>query len=316
MCKFISFSKPRWLLLLAFALIFAGKASAQTDADAIMIPKNYFCGGAMYNHSSWTKYWEGTFKRDNLNIGRLSTNMYSLMGNYGISNKLNVLLSVPYVTTHATGGTLSGMHGFQDLAGTLKWMPVEAELGKGTLSLYGIGTVSVPLSNYVSDFQPMSIGMHSTNLAARLMADYQLSNFFVTASGQYINRSNITIDRNSYYTTELIYSNKVAVPNVTVFNFRAGYRSDKIIAEAVVERSTSLSGFDIRKNDMPFPGNKMNFTSAGVNAKYSLQSGLEFTAGADYVVAGRNVGQSTTLHGGIYYLFDLSSSKKAEVHNN
>jgi hypothetical protein len=42
---------------------------AQTDEDAIMMSKNNFCVGGTYSHSSWDYYWEGTFHRNNLNLG-------------------------------------------------------------------------------------------------------------------------------------------------------------------------------------------------------------------------------------------------------
>lgn len=297
--------------VIASLLIFisAQRTWAQTDVDAIMIPKNYACAGAMYNYRSWTNYWEGTLKRNNLNIGRVSTQMYTLMANYGITSRLNILAGVPYVTTHASAGTLSGMHGVQDLSATIKWIPFRTNIGVGRLSLYTIGTGILPLSNYVADFMPTSIGIHSRQLAGRLLVDYKYHNLFVTGSGEYVNRSNITIDRDVYYTTDLIYSNRVEMPNATVFNFRAGYRSPTIIAEAVVDKMTSLGGFDIRRNDMPFPSNRMDATSLGVNFKYTFKSGLELTGGGDYVVAGRNMGQSTTFHGGAYYLFNLHKTK-------
>jgi hypothetical protein len=301
--------------ILCFMLLgmLLNKANAQTDADAIMIPKNYFCAGAMYSNSSWSNYWEGTLKRNNLNLGTVNTNMYMAMANYGISDKLNVLVSLPYVTTNASAGTLSGQRGFQDIAGTLKWMPVETRLASGTFSLYAIGTYVLPLTNYVADFMPMSIGLHCRSFQFRAMVDYQYRHAFFTGSGQYINRNNISIDRTSYYTTTMIYSNQVALPNATVLNFRAGYRSESVIAEAVVESNTSNGGFDIRRNDMPFPSNRMNATAAGVNFKYSFDSGLELTAGSSYVLAGRNVGQSTMFHGGAYYLFDLNKRTKSSA---
>ncbi len=298
--------------LLALALLL-NKAWAQTDVDAIMIPKKYFCAGAQYGNSSWTNYWEGTLKRNNQNIGRLSTNMYMLMANYGISDKLNVLVGLPYISTHASAGTLAGQHGFQDITGTLKYMPVETRVGNGTLSLYAIGSYVLPLTNYVADFMPMSIGLHCRSFQFRALADYQYKNLFFTGSGQYINRNNITIDRDSYYTTTLVYSNQVAIPNAAVVNVRAGYRSSSLIAEAVFENSTSAGGFDIRRNDMPFPGNRMNATAAGVNFKYSFDSGLELTAGSSYVIAGRNVGQSTLVRGGAFYIFDLNRKSKPSV---
>src|SRR5580693_9568551 len=74
-------------------LLQAGISRAQTDEDAIMMSKNNFCVGGTFTYSSWKNYWEGTFKRDNLNLGTVSTKMYGLMGNYGITSKLNIMVS-------------------------------------------------------------------------------------------------------------------------------------------------------------------------------------------------------------------------------
>ena len=240
------------------------------------------------------------------------------MGNYGISSKLNVLFNVPYVWTKASAGTLHGMKGFQDLSLWLKWMPVETALGNGTFSLYTMGGFSTPLSNYTPDFLPMSIGLHSTTFSGRLMADYQTGHFFATGSYTYTYRENITIDRNSYYTTQEILSNKVEMPNVASMNFRTGYRSYRLIAEAVFNDMITLGGFDIRKNDMPFPSNKMNAASVGVNFKYEIPpvDGLSVTGGGDYVVAGRNVGQTKMFNIGVFYVFDFNHHLKPTSKTN
>jgi hypothetical protein len=294
-------------------LLSAQDCHAQTDVDAIMMKKNFFCGGALYGYSSWKDYWEGEYKRNNQNIGTFSSQMFSVMGNYGISNKLNLLFNLPYVQTKASKGTLKGMKGIQDLSLMLKWMPVLKHVGKkGFFSAYGIGGVSFPASNYVADFLPMAIGLRSTNLSARLMADYQQGNFFATASGMFMYRSNIEIDRATYYTTSMHYTNEVKMPHAAGYNIRAGYRSDTWIAEATVESMKTLGGFDIRKNDMPFPSNRMNATQVGVNAKYSTPfiPGLELTAGGKYTITGRNVGQSTSVFGGVFYIMNFSKKEK------
>ncbi len=310
--KLLFTNRFQCFLLTIFCSLSFSCLYAQTDMDAIMMTKNNFCTGIMYSNSSWKNYWEGTFKRDNKNLGTVSTQMLSVMGNYGISDKLNFLFSVPYIETKATAGTLHGMKGVQDLSLVLKWMPIEKELGKGTFSLYGIGAFSFPVTNYIADFMPLSIGMHSKTLTARLMADYQLSNFFVTASGSYTYRSNINIDRTSYYTTNIHLTNEVEMPDMVYINFRTGYRSGRLIAEAVVTNMTTLKGFDIRKNDMPFPSNKMNALTGGVNFKYNIAAvpGLSLIANGGYVLAGRNVGQSTTLGGGAFYIIDFSKKTK------
>jgi hypothetical protein len=291
---------------------------AQTDIDAIMMAKKNLCIGPMYSHSSWQNYWEGTFKRDNRNLGTVSTRMFAVMGNYGITNNFNILFSVPYVKTKASQGTLKGMSGIQDLSIWLKWRAIKTTVGKGTLSVFGTGGFSVPLSNYVADFLPLSIGLHNKSLSARLMADYQVGKLFATASGTYTYRTNVELDRTSYYTTQSHIANVIEMPNVASINVRGGLRSRYLIAEAVIANMTTLGGFDMRKNDMPFPSNKMNMTTAGINLKYTFKKvkGLELTAGGNYVIAGRNVGQATTVNGGIFYIFDFSGNRKKIIVSN
>ncbi|MBA2249433.1 MAG: hypothetical protein H0W12_04500, partial [Chitinophagaceae bacterium] len=74
--------------------------------------------------------------------------------------------------------------------------------------------------------------------------------------------------------------------------------------------SNTLGGFDIRRNDMPFPSNNMDWTSAGVNIKYTFKKvhGLSLIGGGNYVLDGRNVGQSTQYYGGVFYIFSFGKS--------
>jgi len=303
----------RLLMPTAFFCLASQSLYSQTDVDAIMLKKNVLCIGGMYTNDSWTNYWEGTFKRDNENLGKVTTQMFGLMGNYGITDKLNVLFSVPYVTTKATKGTLKGHDGIQDLALMAKYLIMQKKFGtKDKLSLFAIGRISFPVSDYVVDYLPLSIGLGSKNAGIRALADYQYGKYFVTASAAYTYRSNTDIDRTAYYTTEMHYTNEVEMHDVASFNIRAGYRSKYLVAEAIFDNMNTLGGFDIRKNDMPFPSNEMDATKVGANFKYTLKTvkGLEITGGAMYVVAGRNVGQSTIFNAGVFYLMNLASKSK------
>ena len=298
----------RYLFILCIMTAATKPAVAQTDMDAIMMDKKNLCTGLMYSYSSWNHYWEGSLKRDNQNIGTVSTRSLSVMGNYGLSDKLNFIFSLPYIETKASAGTLKGMKGLQDLSLFLKYMPLEKKIGKGTLSLYGIGGFSFPTTNYVADYLPLAIGMRSKVVTGRLMADYQHGRFFITGSGTYNYRNNIKIDRTAYYTTQMHLSNEVEMPDVISYNFRAGYRSSFLIAEAVYNNMITQNGFDIRKNDMPFPSNQMNMSTAGVNLKYTLHKlpALSIIAGGNTVLIGRNVGQATGFYGGAFYILDFS----------
>ncbi len=293
-------------IALALSLI-ASLAKAQTADDAIMMSKKQWCNGLTYMHSSWNKYWEGTNKRDNKNLGTVTTQSVMLMSVYGITDKLNVLATVPYVWTNASAGTLHGMKGFQDIDLDVKYEFYQHKIGKGVLSLIAVGGLSTPLQKYENDFLPMSIGLGSTNLSGRLTVDYQNGIFFATASSAYVWRSDVTIDRTSYYTDQIHYTNKVDMPDQLNSNFNIGIRKKNLIAEAVLMNMYTFGGFDIRKNDMPFVSNQMNMTSLGAHVKYFIPfvQNLEVIGGADFVIAGRNVGQSQTYTGGLYYIISL-----------
>ena len=304
-------------LYLSILLLFIKTATAQTENDAIMMNKNLFCVGAVFSHSSWTNYWEGTFKRDNPNLGTVSTTMIGLMGNYGLTNKINLIFNVPYVQTNASAGTMRGESGIQDLSFTAKYNFLEKNFGTNSFSLYTMAGFSVPLTSYTADYLPLSIGLRSKTATLRLMADLQHGNFFGTASTSYTKRDNIMIDRNSYFTTRMHYTSEVDMPDAIGSNFRAGYRTQWIIAEAVYETwVTQKGGFDITKNNMPFPSNTMNMARLGINAKYVFKKMpmLSLIGGANSVTSGRNVGQATTFYGGAFYIIDFNNAKN-EIKN-
>ncbi|WP_231131569.1 hypothetical protein [Flavobacterium hydrophilum] len=289
--------------------------SAQTDIDALMMNKNNFCFGAVYQYSSWEKYWEGTFKRENLNLGTVSTKGVAAMCAYGITDKLNFLFSIPYLETNATAGTMKGQKGMQDLVLTVKYIPFEKTVDNTTYSLFVLGSYSMPTSDYTADYLPLSIGLRSKTGTLRLMGDVQVRNFFTTLSAAYIKRSNIKIDRNSYLTDEIHYTNEVNMPDVMNFNLRLGYRSNWLIAEAIIDHTiTQSGGFDITKNNMPFPSNTMNAFKLGLNAKYTLKKipELAIVGGYNVVTEGRNVGEATSFYGGLFYLINFKNKNNQD----
>src|ERR1044071_538173 len=190
------------------------------------------------------------------------------------------------------------MKGVQDLSLFVKWRRIHQKIDDGRLSVFGIGGVSFPLSNYPADFLPLSIGLRSKTASARIMVDYINSGFFLTVSGTYVFRDNIEIDRSSYYTTEMHYTNEVEMPDATNLNIRAGFRNHRIIAEAIFNQWTTEGGFDITRNNMPFPSNRMNASTAGVNIKYVLPPlpQLSIVAGGSTTIAVSNMGQTPKVY--------------------
>jgi hypothetical protein len=293
-------------LLLVFTLLLLGlSAQAQTPDDGFLMGKSQICVAVPYSYDSWTEYWEGTLRRDNPNLGRVSRQAVMPMFALGLTNSLNLLVGVPYLSTRASQGVLRGHQGFQDLQIGLKARLLNLPMRKGSLACFAVGSISTPVSNYYPDYLPLSIGLGSTNLTGRGILQMQFnSGLFFTASGAYTSRSNIELERDFYFDgTVPYYTSSVQMPAVADFRVAAGYVSTHIKANLVYMGMNTLGGNDIRRNDMPFPSYNMDQTRVGAEVQYYLQEGkgLSLIAFGNYTLSGRNVGLSTAFGGGIAY---------------
>ncbi len=313
----IKIHRIKKIALLIFLVVIGNNIKAQTDLDGIMMNKNQLCNGLMYNYNSWDHYWEGKLNRSNENLGTVSTQSVMYGANYGITGRLNIMVSSPYVWTKASAGTLRSSRGVQDVSLFVKWKPVLYSFGKNKISLIVVGGISTPLTNYQIDYLPLTIGLGSTNVTSRVMAEFQHRRFTISGSATYIWRSNVKIDRTSYFDTQMHLTNEVKMPDASQYQLRAGYRGRYLLAEAVVTNWTTLGGFDITRNNMPFPSNRMNMTTVGASFKYTLKqyTHLSLLAGANYTVAGRNVGQATAFNAGVFYAFYLNKPSQKNAKN-
>lgn len=282
-------------------------ALAQMPNDAIYMAKNTACLAVSYSNASWDHYWENSMKRQNLNIGKHTTQSVMPMLAVGVTKNLNVIATLPYVWTQASAGNLRWQRGLQDASLWLKYRFIN----QSGFSLHAIAGGSIPASNYIPDFLPMSIGIQCKTATARLLASYRhKSGVYMTAHASYIFRSNINIDRDSYLADNKLYDgHKVSVPNAYDGAVRLGYLKKALQAEAYTEFGACDGGDYIRRNDMPFPTNNMKSTTVGVYAKYQPKN-IGVNARAAYVVNGTNVGQTTAFMAGILYQFRYAKADK------
>ena len=292
------------LFLVAASAVSAG---AQTPADGLLMPKKVVSAGVVYAQDSWHEYWEGTLKRSNGNIGTLTTKSTTFVAGYGVTDNLSLIATLPYVSTHASQGVLSDMQGVQDLTVTAKYRLLRLEPGRGLLSAFVVGTAAIPMSKYTPDFYPLSIGTGGGRASARLTLNFQpTAGWFVTGSSAYTFCSNVRLARNSYYTDGQLYmTNEVAMPNVLENSFSAGYRRGRWQLPLALVQQRTLGGGDIRRQDMPFVSNRMDFTriEGGVMYALNVPKDISLRLGAGRVVSGRNVGQSTTFSSGLFYAY-------------
>ena len=236
------------------------------------------------------------------------------VGSYGLTEKINLIAMVPYVWTRASDGTLHSMQGVQDLTLGAKYSVLKKEFQNSSIKTFAGLSFSIPLTNYTPDFLPLSIGLASKTLAVRVNTVYTLAKTWYTGvSGAYVFRSNVTLDRPSYYTDgQLFLTNEVAMPNQFHFFGNIGYKKPSWQAEVNYIQQNTLGGGDIRRQDMPFASNRMNFAKIGITGMYyfAMPKGLAARASVSYTVAGRNVGQSTTYSAGLLYTIHFKKEIK------
>jgi hypothetical protein len=279
---------------------------AQTIDDTLMMKKGGLCTGFVYSHDRWEDYWEGELKRRNGNIGAITTQSITWMGTYGVTDRFNVIAMLPYVSTSPSQGVLRGQHGLQDVTIAAKYRVLQTSSLRGFL----VASVGGPVSDYSPDLLPLSLGSASPRSAGRATLSYQTKQgLFASGSAAYTLRRNITLDREIYYTDgKPFFTDEVEMPNVADYSLSLGYHGPNLHVTASYMAQRCQGGGDIRRQDMPFPSNRMDFTRAGASVLYALpvlKRKLSAKLEGSRVLDGRNVGQATMISGGFLYAFQF-----------
>jgi hypothetical protein len=302
----------RSIYSLAFLCI-VGAVHAQTPLDAIMMKKKELCVALAYEHGSFDEYWEGTTLRKNETIGEVSRMAIAPMIAIGLHDKVNFYVGVPYVKTESSepnGGNLAGAQGFQDLNLGLKVELLNMELGKGKLAVLASGGYATPITNYLSDYRPYSIGNGTNEWSARGIVQYKLNmGLYIRATGGHLFRGETEVERDYYYNNGSYYTTWMDVPSAWEYSGAVGWwlLDSSLKLEATYYAMKSTSGDDIRKYNAPQPTNKVNLDQLGFSAQYYFKQvkGLGVLAYYSQVLNGRNVGKTTAFGGGLTYQFKI-----------
>ena len=117
----------------------------------------------------------------------------------------------------------------------------------------------------------------------------------------------MTLDRPYYFTNdEFVMSDRADMPNAMDYVVSVGYMKRGLMTEASISQQFTLGGGDIRRQDMPFVSNRMNFSKVGGLLMYPIPKLTHLRAHVAYAYTfdGRNVGQATTVTAGLLYTFN------------
>jgi hypothetical protein len=227
-----------------------------------------------------------------------------------------MIAHVPHVATKASQGVLAGMSGFQDATFAVKYRFLNTPFTEtGSVRAIAVVQGSAPMTNYTPDFLPLSIGLGSRRIGARVTLHFRANRgWFINGTSAYTWRDGVTLDRPYFYTEgRLTFSDRVKMPGVFDYSVSSGYIRGELVLSGAFSEQRTQGGGDIRRQDMPFVSNRMNFSRIGAWAKIPIarRNALSLVGGYGYALRGRNVGQATTLTAGVMYLFEFPWSRRS-----
>lgn len=286
---------------------------AQSPMDELMMPTKEICFLLNYEYGEFDQYWEGSVLRTNATIATVQRRTVSTMAAYGLIDKLNVYVGLPYVKTNSTlpnGGKFAGASGLQDISIGVKYEAFRKKTEKSEFSGYVSANFSTPISNYLSDYQPYALGLGAPQIAWRAIFHYQLTNgLYLRGVGGYTWRGYTESEREYYYNDGSFYTPWMDVPsswNVDLF-LGKWFFENKLRVELSYGSQYSTSGDDIRVYNAPQPTNQVNMGRVGAFAHYYFPKikGLGVLASVNQIVSGRNAPKMTSIGIGATYQFAL-----------
>ena len=315
----IAWQAIRFLILLGL-----GGLQAQTPNDALMMPSRNTCVLLGYDMGSFDRYWEGAYLRHNETVATVDRNTVLPMAAIGILDDLNFYLSLPYIDTESSepnGGYFAGARGFQDIGLALKYRVYRDTLGPGRLSLLTTAGFSTPLTNYLSDYKPYSIGAGAPEFSLRGIAQYEFqSQFYVRGSLAYLWRGYTEAERDYYYNNGSYYTAWMDVPNAWNYEAVLGkwFFDTSLKLEVAYSALHSTEGDDIRAYNAAQPTNKVEWDRIGFSAQYFFKAvkGLGVVAYHNRIINGRNVAKFSNTGFGLTYQFNYLQNKNDQANAN
>lgn len=236
---------------------------------------------------------------------KVRVNSLNLYATYGLTDKVDVVLSLPYIQSKgnadaavisdfnqqpatAAQGYTNIRQGLQDGTVLLKFKSYTREIGGSIVDLLGVASVSTPLSDYQTNTglgYIIAIGNRATKYTAAGVAHVK------TSSGVFV-------------TGQVGYSLRTGqVPHALIGEAKIGYAGPKTYLEAFAAFQESNGGTDITEagfNDF-FPATRVNFVRLGGSLYQPIAKGVGVILGASTYVAGRNIGKATGYSAGISY---------------
>lgn len=258
--------------ILVFSISFC--SSSQGNVDGFFKSKGELDFAFSGSYSGSKKYFR---KNDVIDYNR-SQAIIGVYGVYGITNKWNVIVSLPLVNFKP-----------QDASVYAKYKLIYRNTKNGNFTLFPAFGVSFPMSNYETQ-SGQAIGQRATILQPKIVGQYHHSkNWFIQAQGGY-----------NYAITP--------VPSSIVASIKIGYIYKKWYFDAWFDYQYGVGGKDFGIDGSNFRELGVSYDKVGGVIYRNIGEKFGVFLNGSYILSGRNIGQAFTLSSG--FVLKLQTIKK------
>lgn len=227
-------------------------------------------------------------------FNELERTSYSLYGTYGVSDKLNLIVSLPYIQSKgkASEQVLENLQyenkrsGLQDISVYGKYKIYEKVAGNNTFNILGALGVQIPLGNYKVDEglqSILAIGNRATQLNGLAIGFVKnASGAFASAQAGYSLRSKV-------------------VPDAVISEVKLGYAGKFFYVDGYLASQLSTSGVDILGAGFvgDFTATRVSYTRVGGTVYVPIGKFTGISLGLSQFVKGRNINDASGVSVGI-----------------
>lgn len=245
----------------------AGAAEAQSLIDGFFRGDSNGDVAISWYIEEGDEFWMGPNRVQGHPLGDLSTESLNLWVAWGMSDRLEIVSSIPWVRSESAGRSMSH-EGAQDGSLFVKWRAAEWQTRAGGLSLVTAAGVQTPLSDYVVE-SPVSIGHASTNVDG-------------VALLHWVPREGVFVDLSGGYS----FRNK-GVPDALLTGVKAGFWRGPYYVDAWYLDHDSRGGHDLGQG--PFQTTEVDRSRVGVTGFYRFSPMFGLAVNVSETLSGRNV---------------------------
>jgi len=254
----------------AVAALAAAPAASAYDMNGFLPAAGEGAVALSFTAEGYDHFWAGEQRVSAPpGLGEVDTRSLTLWGRYGLTDRLSVVVNLPYVDTEGDGTARFADSGISDLTAL-----VAARLvATGRHSLTGAGGVRTDVGDYEGD-APVSLGDATTDALLRLVYQYQAGGLYVSQQVGFDLRGG-------------------DAPDGVPLHTELGYTFGRTTLHAFYTRYVADGGTDIGDPDFTFPSNQEEYERAGGGAYLRLWDPIGVSARVYTTLDGRNTGDAT-----------------------